>query len=68
LARSHTEASVNRIEGLARNAVSEAVRLDANRYLLERGWGAVTQKHKHSGDEEGTPLRVNLVYRPREKK
>ena len=44
------------------------MRLDANRYLLERGWGAVTQKHKHSGDEEGAPLRVNLVYRTRERK
>jgi len=68
MCRAYTESAVRRIEGLAENGASEQVRLDANRYLLERGWGSVTQKHKHSGDEEGLPLRVNLVYRTRERK
>jgi hypothetical protein len=68
LARVHTESAIRRIEGLAENAQDEGVKLAANKTLLDRGWGAPTQKHKHGGDEEGAPLRVNLVYRTREKK
>jgi len=69
LARQHTEVAIQRIAGLSQNAESESVRLDASKALLDRGWGSVAQKHKHSGDDEdATPLQVNLVYRPRTKK
>jgi hypothetical protein len=44
---------VERIAGLAVNAESESVRLDANKALLDRGWGSPLQKHKHGSGEDG---------------
>ena len=55
LARAHTEAAVNRIAGLAEKAQSESVRLDANKALLDRGWGAPTTK-LGSGEDGTGPL------------
>jgi len=52
LARAHTVAAVNRIAGLAEKAQSESVRLDANKALLDRGWGAPTTKL--GGGEDGS--------------
>ena len=61
LARSHTETCVNRIEGLARNATSEAVRMDANRYLLERGWGKPASTTEVTG-KDGQTLEIILRH------
>ena len=68
LARGYTEVSIRTVAGLALEASDEGVRLAANKLLMERGWGKPSQKHEHSGDEEGGPIQVNLVYRPRTKK
>jgi len=43
---------VRRIEGLAEKATSEGVRLEANKILLDRGWGRPQQEVKHTGAAE----------------
>ena len=53
LARSHTEAAVHRIAGLAEAATSESVRLDANKALLDRGWGRPKETTEVTGPEGG---------------
>ena len=52
LARVHTESAIRRIEGLAENGSDEAVRLAANKLLLDRGWGRPQQEVKHVGTAE----------------
>jgi len=52
LARVHTESAIRRIEGLAENGSDEAVRLAANKLLLDRGWGRPQQEVKHTGAAE----------------
>jgi hypothetical protein len=49
LARAYTESAMLRIEGLAQKAASETVRLEANRVLLDRGWGKAAQEIVHTG-------------------
>jgi hypothetical protein len=49
MARSYTESAVRRIEGLAQKAQSEGVRLEANRILLDRGWGTPAKTVEHKG-------------------
>jgi hypothetical protein len=53
MARAYTESAMLRIEGLAQKAASEGVRLEANRILLDRGWGKASQEVKHVGTAEG---------------
>jgi len=55
LARAYTESCIKRIEGLAEKAQSESVRLDANRALLDRGWGRPKETTEISGPD-GDPL------------
>ena len=52
LARGYTEVSIRAVAGLAQEARDEGVRLAANKLLMERGWGTVTQEVKHTGATE----------------
>jgi hypothetical protein len=67
LARSYTERGIQILGGIAETGDNDAARIAAIKLLLDRGYGAVKQTLEHVGDET-RPLRVNLVYRPREKK
>jgi len=51
LARAYTESCIKRIEGLAEKAQSENVRLDANKALLDRGWGRPKETTEISGPD-----------------
>ena len=61
LARAHTESCIRRIKGLAAQAESETVRLEANRVLLDRGWGKPANTTEHTG-KDGGPITVRVVY------
>ena len=61
LARSHTEVALQRIAGLSQNAESEAIRLEASKTLLDRGWGSINQKHEHS-TEDGKAFEIILRH------
>jgi len=58
---------MRRIEGLAEKATSEGVRLEANRILLDRGWGKPAQTHAHTGEDGVGPIVVEVVHRERKR-
>jgi len=39
------------------------VRLEANRLLMDRGWGKPVQRQEHSG-KDGSPIVVQIVQAP----
>ena len=61
MCRSFTESAVRRIEGLAEKATSEGVRLEANKILLERGWGKPASTTEVTG-KDGEPLEIILRH------
>ena len=61
LARGYTEVSIRTVAGLAKDASDEGVRLQANKLLMERGWGRPAQTHEHTG-EGGGAIVVRVVY------
>lgn len=58
MARAYTGSAVRRIEGLAENGKSEGVRLEANKILLDRGWGRPQQEVKHTGTAENGAIEI----------
>jgi len=58
LARVHTASAMRRIEGLAENGKSEGVRLEANKILLDRGWGRPSQEIRHVGTGEQGAIEI----------
>lgn len=63
LARVHTEMALKTICGLAENANSEAVKLQACALLLERGWGRAMP----DDDGEGNSITITIRNVLREK-
>ena len=63
LARGYTEISIKTVGGLAQHAASESVRLEANRLLMDRGWGKPVQRQEHSG-KDGSPIVVQIIQAP----
>jgi hypothetical protein len=60
LARAYTESAVRRIEGLAEKAQSEGVRLEANKILLDRGWGKPASTTEVTGKDGQT---IEIIVR-----
>ena len=54
---------MRRIEGLAQKAASETVRLEANRALLDRGWGKPANTTEVTG-KDGSPIVVQIIQAP----
>jgi len=61
LARAYTESAVRRIEGLAEKATSEGVRLEANKILLDRGWGKPANTTEVTG-KDGEAFEIVLRH------
>ena len=61
LARTYTESAVRRIEGLAEKAASEGVRLEANKILLDRGWGKPASMTEVTG-KDGQAFEIILRH------
>jgi hypothetical protein len=60
LARGYTDIAIKTVGGLAINAESESVRLEANRLLLERGWGRAPQPH--TGEHGEGEIRITVRH------
>lgn len=62
LARSHTESAINALVGIMNQPEAPAAaRVSAASVLLDRGWGKPTQPI--SGDDDGAPLRLEMIRR-----
>ena len=63
MARAHTEMALRTICGLAENATSEAVKLQACALILDRGWG----RPDVNEDSEGSSITITIRNVLREK-
>jgi hypothetical protein len=62
LARAHTEAAIKALVGIMnQEKAAPAARVSAASVLLDRGWGKPTQPI--SGDDDGAPLRLEMIRR-----
>ena len=61
LAREYTHEAIEALVNVIRSTDSDSARVAAIRELLDRGHGKATQPI--SGDEEGPPIPVEIVWR-----
>ena len=63
LARGYTEQCIKRLGGYATSQKTpDAIRIDAIKILLDRGWGKPKQTKEHTGAGGEGPIVVEIVY------